>query len=93
MDPGSCMRRCISVLRLNRPESATIYGIYWGLRPSAAPVTCGQGEVGWRRRLPRTDRPPDAPRGRAPGAPRTTQMSVPSVVRSGSMLCRCGATQ
>eukprot|EP00966_Prymnesium_polylepis_P219585 5079821-Prymnesium_polylepis.1 len=26
MDPGSCMRRCTSVLRLNRPEPATIYG-------------------------------------------------------------------
>eukprot|EP00966_Prymnesium_polylepis_P067791 1575417-Prymnesium_polylepis.1 len=46
--------------------------------------------VGWRRR---TDRPPNVPRGRAPDAPQTTQMSVPAIVRSGSMLCRCGATQ
>ena len=52
--------------------------------------TCGQAEVGLRRR---TDRPPDASAPRAPDAPRTTQMSVVAVLRSVSMLCRCGATQ
>eukprot|EP00966_Prymnesium_polylepis_P317801 7341747-Prymnesium_polylepis.1 len=38
MDPGSCMRRYISVLRLNRPESATIYGFNWGWKPSTEDV-------------------------------------------------------
>ena len=36
-EPASCMRCYISVLRLNRPQSATIYGFNCGLKPWAEP--------------------------------------------------------
>eukprot|EP00966_Prymnesium_polylepis_P186457 4322089-Prymnesium_polylepis.1 len=39
MDPGSCMRRYISVLRLTQPQSTIFYGLNWGLNPSAAPLS------------------------------------------------------
>mmetsp|Transcript_34287 Transcript_34287/g.89621 ORF Transcript_34287/g.89621 Transcript_34287/m.89621 type:complete len:202 (+) Transcript_34287:284-889(+) len=45
-DPASCMRCYISVLRLNRPQSATIYGFNCGLKPWAEPPTAGGGAAG-----------------------------------------------
>ena len=40
-DPASCMRCYISVLRLNRPQSAILFGFNWGLKLSAAPLRPG----------------------------------------------------
>eukprot|EP00966_Prymnesium_polylepis_P183000 4240573-Prymnesium_polylepis.1 len=39
MDPGSCMRRYISVLCLSSPESTTVYGFNWGTAVSSDQCT------------------------------------------------------
>ena len=47
-DPASCMRCYISVLRLNRPQSAILFGFNWGLKLSAGPLSllCSDFSVG-----------------------------------------------